>query len=235
VRPLAALAALALGIAAAASPAAPARAMDMEIVGDQIQLSGPVVPGDFDQFQKLIKWRGFRLNVVVLRDSPGGIAGEGFRIAELIRGERMRTAVAGRCFSACALIFLGGTQRGFADDPAPGGNFVAFHGLYLMDGRLARDAEVPTREWIVRFTDRRIDPTLVKIWGRLENMQDAVLFFDPTRFKGRDGASVFICRTADAQRRRPAEQSCDPLADTDGYEQGIFTDRRVVRFIPPRR
>ena len=227
------LAVLALAAALLAAPAA--RAMEMEIVGDQLQLSGPVMAGDFERFRKIVKARGFRINFVVLRDSPGGIAHEGFRIAEMIREERLSTAVAGRCYSACALIFLGGTQRAFADAPPPTSSYVAFHGLYLADGRLAKDAEAPTREWIVRFTDKRIDPTLVKIWGRLENMQDAVVFFDPTRFRGADGASVYMCVTEEARRRRPAQQACEALADTDGYEQGIFTDRRLVRFNPPRR
>ncbi len=212
---------------------APARAMEMEIRGDQIVIGGPVLPGDFAQFKKLIDWRGFRINTVVLKDSPGGIAQEGFSIAELIRKQRLRTAVSGRCFSACALIFLGGQQRGFAEDPPPDRNFVAFHGLYFADGRLATDALAPSREWISRFTDRRIDPTLVRIWSKLENMQDAVYFFDSARFKGRDGASVFVCATA--ARRGKREQTCDPIPDTDGYEHGIFTTRQLTPVTAPRR
>ena len=220
-------------LALSALLAAPAQAMQMEILGDQIVMGGPVLQGDFAQFKKLIDWRGFRINVVVLKDSPGGIAQEGFSIAELIRQQRLRTSVSGQCYSACALIFLGGVQRGFAAEPPPDRNFVAFHGLYFADGRLATDALAPSREWISRFTDRRIDPTLVRIWSKLENMQDAVYFFDSARFKGPQGASVFVCATERSRGQR--KQTCDPIPDTDGYEHGIFTTRQLTPMPPPRR
>lgn len=195
------------------------QAMTMEAAGDQVALSGPVERGDFERFKAYVERNRFKIDAVVLLDSPGGIAVDGFMIGDLIREKRYRTIVAGACHSACALIFLGGSERLFAagaEDRA----FVAFHGLYFRDGSLAQEGAALNRDWVMRRTDRWIDDSLLRQWTRFADPRDFVYFLAPEGAR-RAGASVLVCRAAAAGARAPGD--CQRVGNTDPFREGIAT------------
>lgn len=76
---------------------------------NETELSGVLFQGSVDLLtEHLDKAPG--ATVIHLR-STGGIAGVGFRLAELIRERGLDTYVSGECLSACTIAFLGGKNR----------------------------------------------------------------------------------------------------------------------------
>jgi hypothetical protein len=77
--------------------------------GDELVFDGFIAAGVADEFARLLKRQR---NVKVIRlNSPGGRLFEAQRIGELIRRRNLDTFVSGRCFSACAIVFLHGKER----------------------------------------------------------------------------------------------------------------------------
>lgn len=205
-----------------------AGALTIEGFGDQVVLSGPVERGDFERFRAVVERNRFKIGAVVLLDSPGGAAADGFAIGDLIREKRYPTIAAGGCYSACALIFLGGSERYFAEG-ADERVFVAFHGLYFRDGSLAQEVTGLNRDWVMRRTGRWIDDGLLRRWTRFSNQSDFVYFLAPTGAR-RFGAPVLVCQ--DAQQQGRGSRDCQRIADTDSYREGITTASAPARLDP---
>jgi hypothetical protein len=206
-----------------------AGALTIQAFGDQLVLSGPVERGDFERFQAVVERNRFKIGAIVLLDSPGGAAGDGFAIGDLIREKRYRTIAAGACYSACALIFLGGSERFFAEG-ADERVFVAFHGLYFRDGSLAQEVTGVNRDWVMRRTDRWIDDGLLRRWTRFADPRDFVYFLSPDAGARRYQASVLVCQNA--QQRGREIQDCQRITGTDPYREGITTASSPARLEP---
>lgn len=207
----------------------PAVAMSFDAAGDQLVLAGPVERGDFDRFKAIVERNRFKIDAVVLLDSPGGAAADGFMIGDLIREKRYRTIAAGACYSACALIFLGGVERQFAEGSDERA-LVAFHGLYFRDGSLAQEVTGVNRDWVMRRTDRWIDDSLLRQWTRFADPRDFVYFLPAESARRRFGAAVLVCRAGGESAR--TRNDCQRIADTDAYREGIATSRAPARLDP---
>jgi len=114
----------------------PTQAMFMQVIDDQIVLSGEVQMGDFERLRGHLDGNP-RITTVVLRDSPGGSVQPMWNVMKLIRDRQLRTAISGYCVSACAMMFLGGVERQFTDDQAAGKTYVAFHGPHNQNGTVS--------------------------------------------------------------------------------------------------
>ena len=90
-------------------------AMDLEVVGRQLILSGPVVGDEPAKLAEALA-KSPEVDTVILRNSTGGNAPAGYRVGELLRERSLRTAVSGFCYSSCSRMFLGGRERYFTDD-----------------------------------------------------------------------------------------------------------------------
>jgi len=205
-----------------------AAALTFQAFGDQLALSGPVERGDFERFKAVVERNRFKIGAIVLLDSPGGAAADGFAIGDLIREKRYPTIAAGACYSACALIFLGGSERYFAEG-ADERVFVAFHGLYFRDGSLAQDVTGLNRDWVMRRTDRWIDDGLLRRWTRFADARDFVYFLGPEGMR-RYAAAVLVCQNAQQSGREIRD--CQRITDTDPYREGITTAAAPARLEP---
>jgi hypothetical protein len=97
------------GGAALATTALPSSAAQIEVHGGtSITIDGKIEHGDFETFK--VKTSPLGKAVVVLA-SPGGNLLAGIQIGEMIRLRGWSTYVPSACASACALAWLGGTQR----------------------------------------------------------------------------------------------------------------------------
>ena len=167
-------------------------AMAIVKVGDQLILSGPILGDEPDRVGRLLNDNP-NVTTVVLRDSPGGEAVAGYRVGEMIRSRGLRTAVSGFCYSSCSRMFLGGKVRVFTDDDPPEATDVGFHGHYR-SGRL--DAELVQRldlfDWIMKYSDGKADPALVRRWINIPVNRGLIHFFHPTRLRGHN-ATTFVC------------------------------------------
>jgi hypothetical protein len=91
-----------------------APAMTMRVAGDQAILSGRLEPSDEAQFSQLLQANP-SISTVVPWNSPGGSSVANAGLTAMIQDRKLNTAVAGNCISACAMVFLSGTQRYFSD------------------------------------------------------------------------------------------------------------------------
>jgi hypothetical protein len=77
--------------------------------GTEAEITGGIKYGLADDFKKIL--RASRQIRVVHLNSIGGRIGEGEKLYNLIRDERLNTYVSAKCLSACTLAFSGGVER----------------------------------------------------------------------------------------------------------------------------
>ena len=142
-------------------------------------LSGIIVDGDAERIRTILPGAsetGFYVSVspTLCLNSPGGSFAEGLEIARYLRETGVRTHVAAfdECLSACAIAFLGGTEKGFEDglvtDQERSIHAMArlgFHGpsLRVDDGSFSRAVVEEAFEVAIQAT--------AQIFSRLEELR----------------------------------------------------------------
>ncbi len=197
--------------------------MELAAHGNTIILSGPVVGTELVMVKDAFAANP-KIDLVVLRNSHGGEAWTGYRVGEFFRDAGVTTAVSGYCISSCSRMFLGGKQRLFTDDYPADRTYVGFHGHYSTDGNLDRTSvqKGGLYTWILKYSDGKADPDLVKRWIAIEKNKGAANFFHPDVSTAL-GNSLFFCDGLTAQN----PTSCEPIA-TNALERGVITDVRRV-------
>jgi hypothetical protein len=197
-----------------------AAAMDINVQGAALVMSGPVVDGDLITVQNYLIANP-AIDIAILRNSMGGHVATGYAVGELFRAKKFTTVTSGYCISACSRMFLGGVIRQFALTANGEPSYVGFHGHYDRNGNLLRE-QVDQRglfEWIIKHTDGKARADLVKQWIYLPRNTDIFAFFHPsTQFD--DKKTVRNCerytRTSGAPLRCPG-------LDVDAISQGVIT------------
>jgi hypothetical protein len=198
-------------------------AMTMTVSGDQLILTGRVVPDDTAQFRALVESHP-NVKTVVLWNSPGGAGSANDAITLMIEERHLDTVVAGYCVSACAMIFLAGTNRAFGDLEPLATTSLGFHGSYAR-GELAREQRLQAlKARVIERTGGKIDPALVQRWLHLADERNTIRF----RFPG-DGSApaTFFCPLG----RFPNTgnyTNCEAIPNTDALSAGIITSPAIV-------
>ena len=200
-----------------------ASAMQLAKFGNTIILSGPVTGAEPAMVRDAFAANP-RIDLVVLRNSHGGEAGTGYEIGEFFREKGVTTAVSGYCVSSCSRMFLGGKKRLFTDDYPLDQTRVGFHGHYDAQGNLNGASVISggLYDWIIRYSDGKADPDLVKRWIAIKKNKGAASFFHPD-LAATLGSSVFFC---DGLQRQKIT-SCEAIA-TDALQRGVITDTRRI-------
>jgi hypothetical protein len=198
-------------------------AMELAVTGNALVLSGPVTGSELAMVKDAFAANP-KIDLVVLRNSPGGDAWTGYRVGELFREAKVTTAVSGYCISSCSRMFLGGRQRLFTNDYPADRTYVGFHGHYDAQGNLDPQsvAKHGLYRWIIHHSDGRADPKLVKRWIGIQKNRGAANFFHPD-VTAALGHSVFFC---DGQQPKKPN-GCEPLG-TDALARGVITDARRI-------
>ncbi|MBX9816606.1 MAG: hypothetical protein K2X79_01190 [Burkholderiaceae bacterium] len=214
-------AAAAVGLAALVGHVA--HGMELAQHGNTIVLSGPVTGSEFTKVKEAFALNP-KIDLVVLRNSPGGDAWTGYRVGELLREAGVTTAVSGYCNSSCSRMFLGGKYRLFTDDYPADRTYVGFHGHYDGNGNLDRNSvnKSGLYPWILKYSDGKADPDLVMRWIAIEKNKGAANFFHPDVHAAL-GQSVFFCDGLKTQK----PTSCEPIA-TNALERGVVTELRRI-------
>jgi len=197
-------------------------AMTMTVAGDQLILSGQIVPEDAARFASLVDANP-NLKTVVLWDSPGGAAGANDAITAVIEAHNLDTVVTGYCVSACAMVFLAGTNRFFGDRNPLSLTSLGFHANYVRGGELGSDARrAALKQRVIDRTGGKIDPALVDRWLHLSDPRNTIRF----RYPNGTTTSVFFCPLG----RFPNEgryDGCEAIRGTDALASGIITSTQV--------
>jgi hypothetical protein len=208
-----------LVIAACLFQAVGGGAMDMKLSGDRLIMSGTVTGGECSAL-RIVGPAIPQLKFVILRNSHGGVASEGYCVGELIRELGLSTAVSGYCFSSCSRMFLGGVTRHFTDDYPPEQTRVGLHGNYDRNGDLVPIAPDRLRPWIIKYSDGKVDKALLEEWIHLPKNTDAIWFYNSERFDDGSGASVQFC-----EKRGEA---CRPVPNQTAYSNGIANSSEII-------
>lgn len=87
---------------------------NVSVNADKVLVSGTIGDEDAVAFRSLVE-SDRRLTTVVFEQCLGGTASAAFGFAKVIQERRLNTVAAKQCSSACAIAFLAGTTRSFAD------------------------------------------------------------------------------------------------------------------------
>lgn len=213
-----------------------AQAMELRVAGNEIHLRGQVMGFEFGLFRELLGGHP-EVDTIVLRDSPGGDGRTAFRIGEAIRDAGLRTVVAGRCYSACTLIFLGGKSRHFARSSRPEAMFLGFHGAFVEDvfdpNAPSQDGRSQVRAWIISRTEGKIDREVLDRFVRGERRTAILYAFDPLQFTLDYGFSLYYCDGTEPRGSTPYSE-CEKLAGRDALSLGFVNAEERVSVRPER-
>ncbi len=201
-----------------------ARAMEFNVVGDTLILSGPVVGTDLARLKDHLA--DHQLKLVVLHNSPGGDLFNGYQLAHLIRSEGLATAVAGKCESACGLIFLGGVQRSFSDGEPLSHTMVGLHGAHHYETRqLLPELSARMAYVISSYTDRKFPDDLLKRTVYPRDPDDSTFAFHPSRYKGGDPAARGVM---ECLKQPDTRFKCTMVPGIDAIAIGLATNPEVL-------
>lgn len=197
--------------------------MELSKFGNTIILSGPVNGGEWALIKDAFATNP-NIDLVILRNSHGGEAGTGYEVGEFFRQKGVTTAVSGYCISSCSRMFLGGKKRIFTDDYPLNKTRVGFHGHYDAHGDLNGASVIRGGlfDWIVKYSDGKADPELVRRWIAIKKNKGAAYFFPPD-LATTAGTSVFFC---DGLQRHKITD-CEPI-QTDALQRGVITDTKRI-------
>lgn len=215
---------------------ASARAMEFElrnvprpdnptITKPYLIMSGRVEGNELGQLQDWLE-KNPDVDTIVLKNSPGGDAGVGYRIGEYLREKGLNTLLAGYCLSSCSRMFLGGKQRGFSNELPLERTFVGFHGNYAINGSLLQNRISILQAWIIKHSDGKANPALVEQWVNLRNRRGFAYFYHQQTNPNIGNQRVLLCQgSEEASRRR---ELCAKPELGDAIANGIVTSWDVV-------
>jgi hypothetical protein len=221
---------LVLLMGASLSIAAPAMQFELRPVADAsparaaLVMSGKV---DGTELRQLKDWMAKQpdIDTIILKNSTGGDAAAGYAVGEYIRDKGLATGVTGHCLSSCSRMFLGGKTRFFTDELPPEKTMVGFHGNYRSDGSLSTERLHTLKRWVMKYMgwndeQRSKYEFLVDQWVNTGNHHGFMYFFDETKFKTEDGASVIYCTGSEPRQQRLA--NCQRKRDVSAREIGVI-------------
>ncbi|MBC3921012.1 ATP-dependent Clp protease proteolytic subunit [Undibacterium sp. CY18W] len=157
-----------------------ATAMTMLRSNQTLILFGKVVPEDSQQFRK--KLEEGPVKTVVMTESPGGDMRAAYAIADLITEGKMNTAVNGSCMSACALIFMAGTERQMLASKHLEKTRLGFHGPHNKRTKEIATASIPRfREWLLKVTQGQFPEEVLDRALNIERAGDMMFFYYPNQ------------------------------------------------------
>jgi hypothetical protein len=155
-----------------------ASAMTMLRSNQTLILFGKVVPEDSQQFRK--KLEEGPVKTVVMTESPGGNMRAAYDIAELITEGKINTAVNGNCKSACALIFMAGTERQMVASKHLEKTRLGFHAPHNKVTKEISTAAIPHfREWLLKVTQGKFPEEVLDRALNIERAGDMLYFYYP--------------------------------------------------------
>jgi hypothetical protein len=149
---------------------AAAFAMNIEIQGSKVVMSGDVIGSECSELQSILQRT--RINAVILTRSKGGNADAGYCVGALIRQYGLATVIRGSCNSSCSRMWLGGVSRTL--DGAH--SRVGLHGNYR-DGALLPGAPARLQAWIPSYAPS-VNRQLMEQWTNLPSNKQMMYFYN---------------------------------------------------------
>lgn len=202
----------------------PALAMDFNLIGETLIMSGPVVGGDVAQLKDQLATNQVKL--VLLHNSPGGDLWNGQELARRIRDAGLDTAVSGKCESACGLVFLGGVHRYYSDGTPLAKTMIGLHGAHNKETKQAIPQLGARMAYLIReMTEKKFPDDLLDRTVYPKDPSDLTYIFHPARFKV-DGKSRGVM---ECNKQADATFKCTMVDGLDAISVGVTTSPEVLR------
>jgi hypothetical protein len=207
-----------------AALASSASAMEFNVVGDTLVMSGPVVSTDLVRMRDQLAAHKFKL--VLLHESPGGDLWNGYQLGVRIRDQGLPTAVSGKCESACGLIFLSGVERSFSDGRPIAHTMVGLHGAHTNGSQEVLSELGPRMAYVIRsMTARKYPSDLLERTVYPRHADDMVYAFHPGRYPVEArGRGVLECL-----KQPDISFKCTMLEGLDALGIGVITNPEVMK------
>lgn len=217
------LAAFLMSGAAALIPVSAPRAMEFNLVGGTLVLSGRVVGDDLSRLRT--HFASDQVKLVLLHNSPGGDLWNGMQLAQWIRDRGLPTAVSGKCESACGLIFLGGVQRSFSDGMALSQTLLGLHGARHAQTKKAMPEMGASMAHLIRtMTGDKFPRELLDRTVYPKDPSDFIFAFHPLRFPA-DGVPRGVM---ECLKQPDANFKCTMIGGLDAIAIGVVTNPQVL-------
>jgi hypothetical protein len=210
---------------ALAAMTGPVYAMDFDVRGTAVVMSGPVTGIEMRVLASTLSSNP-GITTVVLKNSTGGDARTGYAVGEFIREHALNTAVSGYCISSCSRMFLGGKERHYSDDQPLEKTFVGFHGNYADNGNLLTQRMASLKAWVIKYSDNQANPDLVEEWVHIPDHHGYAAFYhrDATVLPG--SQKVMLCQGTEERGKR--QEQCAKPEKGDALANGIVTSWDVL-------
>lgn len=197
-----------------------------------LYLGGAVVESDWAawqdamrRFDKIDDKAKRALVTIVLHGSDGGDSNTARAIGRDIRKRKLTTVVYGRCSSACASMFLGGSIRQFSTTSST----LAFHGTYNKKTKaLIKKSSI---NYFLEMTDGKMNDEFFTKFMRLENKKGFLRLVHPTYATKQKMPLALLCKGNELATKRV--EQCEHLADIDALKQGVVTTWAQRKIIAP--
>jgi len=201
----------------------PARAMEFNLVGDVLVMSGPVVGNDLARLRDHLADR--KIGLVLLHESPGGDLWNGYQVGNRIRDEGLPTAVSGKCESACGLIFLSGSERSFSDGRPTAKTMVGLHGAHSVTTGQPLTELGPRMAYVIKtMTANKYPEDLLERTVYPRNADDMVYAFHPGRYPETASARGIV----ECLKQPDAGFACRMVEGLDALGIGVITRPEVL-------
>lgn len=198
--------------------------MTLEIAGDTVFATGPVAD-DYLAFKNALAQSAVRR--VVFVNSPGGDLWTGMRVGRMIADNKLETVIAGRCISACSIMFMGGDKRAFSDAFKPALTYIGIHGPHNKDTKVVSPEQAGQIYAFLRMrVGERFNADLIN--KAMYDMSDAgalLYVFDPTR---KPAKPSYHCKSGQTPRK-----DCTEFKEADALSLGIVTSPELTPLTLP--
>jgi hypothetical protein len=198
-------------------------AMDFNLIGGTLIMSGPVVSDDVARLKDQLATNQVKL--VLLHNSPGGDLWNGQELARRIRNADLDTAVSGKCESACALIFLGGMHRYYSDGTPLAKTMIGLHGAHNKETKQAMPELGARMAYLIKeMTEKKFPDDLLERTIYPKDPSDLTYVFHPARFKA-DGKSRGVM---ECNKQPDATFKCKMTEGLDAMSVGVITSAEIL-------
>ena len=208
-----------------------AEAMTFHAAPPTLYLGGAVVESDRAGWDEAMNRFGGALTTIVFHQSGGGDPSTARYIGRDIRKRNFGTAVYGRCTSACATMFLGGTTRQFATTALkPKSTVLGFHGRYNKTTKaLVRKS---SSDYFLEMTDGKMSNEFIEKFSRIENKKGLLRLIHPAQSLQQKAPLAMLCKGNELAAKRT--EQCEHLDGVDALTQGVVTTWEQREIIAPR-
>lgn len=206
--------------------ASPVWSMVLEVQDNTVFATGGVEGNEWNKLRDILD--SHRIERVVFVNSPGGDLWTGMRVGRLIAERNIQTVVAGRCVSACSIMFMGGSERRFSDAFAPAQTYVGIHGPH---SKLTKQVDASQAGQIyaffaLRMGDRFNDDLIKTALFEMDDAGALLYVYDPKRSPAK---APVHCRS-----EQMPMVACAKLAGNNALSMGLVTATDLVSVtLPP--